>query len=165
VIFIVYRTRQMGRPIAPQAVLARPERGLVHFAQGPRDLYGRGVMLARLLDLVDRKTELVPSIEHARIERIHEYVHIRGIEHFRKSAKSRVERWDQTWICCTSEEQCRGLMERAHARLRAGNRLDWADVRPMPSPLAIVRNAERTLEAQKAFDAEFDAADDFDSFP
>jgi hypothetical protein len=51
-------------------------------------------MLARLLDLVDRKTELVPSIEHARIERIHEFAHIRGIEYFRKSAKSRVERWD-----------------------------------------------------------------------
>jgi hypothetical protein len=35
----------------------------------------------------------------------------------------------------------------------------------MPTPLAIVRNAERRLEAQKAFDAELDAADDIASFP
>lgn len=133
----------------------------MHFAQGPRELYRRGVMLARLLDLVDRKSEVLPFIEHARIERLHEFLHIRGIEHFRKSAKSRVEWWDQTWICCNSHEQCRGLMEHAHVRLLTGNCLERADVRPMASPRAILRNAERALNAQTAFDAGFDADEAF----
>lgn len=64
----------MGRPRSPQAALARPGRGVVHFSQSTRDLDERSVVLAGLFDLIARKTELVPCIGHSRVERLRQFV-------------------------------------------------------------------------------------------
>ncbi|QHJ00134.1 hypothetical protein GT347_20400 [Xylophilus rhododendri] len=160
-LFVVYQTRHHGRPLAPERIAASPRKGLVRFGQGTRDLYARGVMLARLLDPADRKTELIPPIEQARVHRVFDFLQIIGIEHYRASAKAKVDRWDQTWICCQDEAQGHELMLRMHQRIREGYRphLTWVD-----SPVQRLRRDERAERENAAFQAEFANDDPPDIF-
>lgn len=124
VLLYVYRLRSKGRPLMPREVAEKPTRGILSYDQGPREYYARGVMVARLLEPDDPKVDLLPPIDHARIERLRGFVQVRGTEYHKKSIKSRTDRWEQSWVCCLHEDDGMRLMLAAEARRRSGVPLD-----------------------------------------
>ena len=115
--------------------------------------------VARLLDPKDRKTDLIPSLSHATIETLHGFVQIRGVEHFKKSIKSRTHRWEQSWLCCSTHDEGVRILLKAEARRRLGQPLDQLAGQPYRPSLAEQARRERlAVMRQVAFDREFDEA-------
>lgn len=138
----------------PREVVEKPVRGILSYDQGPREYYARGVMVARLLDPEDRKVDMIPPIDHAKIERARDFIQVRGTEYHKKSVKSRVDRWEQSWICCLHEDDGMRLMLAAERRRRAGVPLDrW----PSQISAALAEAAARAAIAQRQRDIELSA--------
>lgn len=149
VLLYVYRLRSKGRPQMPSEVVEQPVHGILSYDQGPREYYARGVMVARVLDPEDARVDMLPPIDNARIERLRGFIQVRGIEYFQRSLKSRTDRWEQSWVCCLTEDDGMRLMLAAERRRRSGVPLDrWP--REVSAALARAAAAEAAARHKTA---------------
>lgn len=95
----VYRLRQTGQRLDRLALRTRGGlRGEFMLLPKPHEYYGRPVMVARLL-IPGTADNLLPHLEHARVLRVRRGLMVAGNEVVARGAKSRGERYRQTWLC------------------------------------------------------------------
>jgi hypothetical protein len=112
----IFQLRCKGQPLDPREAVRSPTQGWLSFRQGSREFYPRGVMVARVVDPNDRNRDLVPAIDNAKVELVEGHLRIRGIEYFKKTIKSRTDRWEQAWLCCHTKEEGEELMRHFYAK-------------------------------------------------
>lgn len=95
----VYRLRQSGQRADRLALRTTGGvRGDFVLLPKPHEFYGRQVMLAKLRR-PGTDDDLLPHLEHARVVRVRRGLLVAGNEVLARGAKSRGERFRQTWLC------------------------------------------------------------------
>lgn len=105
----------MGRRRAPSDLRADPGiAGLLYFGPVPIDDYGHR-MEARLLDRPGGKDLILP-LQFAQILRIQGVMHLTGKEYFGRGLKSKVQVWNQSWMCCHDPLDAQHLIAKVQPR-------------------------------------------------
>jgi len=110
VLLFLHTLRKRGERLSRRAVLDQlASYGRLHVRQAPHEHFGARALLANLVD--GNGHDLLQPLVHARVVKINLGIHLTGLEmHARGGAKSRVERWSQSWLCANTAEDLSRLV-------------------------------------------------------